>query len=44
MKQTYEISSLPKEYEKYYREINDELNDLNKTIKIFKRFIFIVCY
>lgn len=34
MKQTYEISSLSKEYEKYYKEINDVLNDSNKTIKI----------
>lgn len=40
MKQTYEISSLSKEYEKYYKEINDVLNDSNKTIKISSDFFY----
>ena len=34
MKQTYTISSLSKEYESYYKEIKDALNDSNETIKI----------
>lgn len=33
IKQTYAISSLSKEYEKYYNEINDEIHDSKETIK-----------
>lgn len=34
MKQTYVISSLSKEYEKYYKEINDKIDDSKKTIEL----------